>query len=268
MPPDAPPAADHPPTVSVVIPVKDDAAALRRCLRALALQTVDGFEILVVDNGSTDDSAEVARRAGARVVPCPEPGIPAAAATGYDHARGELILRLDADCLPGARWVETVTRTFAAQPRTAVLTGGARFVDGPRHLRTVLAAAYLGSYTAVGLATLGHLPLFGSNLAFRRAAWRSVSARVHRDDSEVHDDLDLAFHLGERHRIRFARRAAMGMSMRPFADPRAFARRVRRGFRTVLIHWPVDFPPVRWQRLLLRRGLHRFGLPRRRAVRP
>lgn len=254
--------------MSVVIPVKDDAVALRRCLRALALQTAEGFEIVVVDNGSTDDSAEVARGAGARVVPCAAPGIPAAASTGYDHARGDLILRLDADCLPGAHWVETVVRSFAADPRAAVFTGSARFVDGPRPLRRVLAAAYLGGYAVVGLASLGHLPLFGSNLAFRRDAWQGVSARVHRDDPEVHDDLDLAFHLGERHRIRFARHAAMGMSMRPFADPRAFVRRVHRGFRTVFIHWPVDFPPVRWQRLVLRRMRRRRGLGRGGAVRP
>ena len=55
-------------TISVVIPVYNDAALLRRCLEALAAQTRRADEIVVVDNGSTDDSAEVARRGGARVV--------------------------------------------------------------------------------------------------------------------------------------------------------------------------------------------------------
>jgi PPOX class probable F420-dependent enzyme len=137
----------------------------------------------------------------------------------------------------------------------AVFSGGARFVDGPRHLRTPLAAVYLGAYAAVGVLTLGHLPVFGSNLAFRRSTWLRVRGAVHRD-ADLHDDLDLAFHLGERARIRAPRGAAMGISMRPFADPAQFGRRWARGVRTVVRHWPRDFPPVRWNRLLLRRMLH------------
>ncbi len=241
------------PTVSVVIPVKDDAAALRRCLHALSLQLDPPDEIVVVDNASRDDSAAVARAAGARVVPCPRPGIPAAAATGYDAARCELILRLDADCLPATTWVGDLRSDFARRPSVAVLTGGARFVDGPRALRTPLAVVYLGCYTVFGFLALGHLPVFGSNLAFRRSSWQRVSSRVHRDDPRLHDDFDLAFHLGEYQPIGHSS-APMGMSMRPFDDPRAFARRIAGGFRTVVAHWPVDLPPIRLVRRWLRRA--------------
>lgn len=254
-------------TVSVVIPVKDDAEHLRRCLRALARQTRRPDEIIVVDNGSSDDSSTVAKQAGARVARCAAPGIPAAAAHGYDLAVGALILRLDADCVPDPHWVEAMVDAFTERPEVAALSGGARFVDGPRLLRTPLAIGYLGAYAAVGTVTLGHLPLFGSNLAFRRSAWMDVRDAVHRDDPELHDDLDLAFHLGERHRIRYARRAAMGMSMRPFASAGDFGRRLGRGARTVLRHWPADFAPVRWNRLALRRGLHLLRVPTPRRAR-
>lgn len=240
------------PTVSVVIPVKDDAVLLRRCLRALAAQTEPADEIVVVDNASVDDSAAVARAAGARVVACAAAGIPAAAATGYDHATGELVLRLDADSLPAETWIADLRRTFARRPDVAVLTGGAHFVDGPRMLRTPLAATYLGLYALLGFLALGHLPLFGSNLAFRRAAWSSVRAEVHRGDAELHDDFDLAFHLGVDHRIRYTRRAGMGISMRPFGDRRAFHTRVARGFRTVTSHWPDELPPRRIARRMRR----------------
>lgn len=251
-------------TVSVVIPVKDDAEHLRRCLRALALQTRPPDEIIVVDNASTDDSAAVAESAGARVAMCGAPGIPRAAAHGYDLAVGTVILRLDADCLPAEGWVAAMTGEFARRPRVAVLVGGARFIDGPRPLRSPLAVGYLGVYALVGLVTLGHLPLFGSNLGFRRSAWIDVRAAVHRDDPELHDDLDLAFHVGERHQVRYVASAPMGMSMRPFSSGRAFLRRLARGARTVLRHWPADFPPVRWTRLALRRILHRLRVPTRR----
>jgi len=243
------------PTVSVVIPVKDDAVALRRCLRALSLQLDPPDEIVVVDNASRDDSAAVARAAGARVVACRQPGIPAAAATGYDAARCDLILRLDADCLPPSTWVGHLRADVARRPGVAVFTGRARFVDGPRPLRTPLAAIYLGCYALFGFLALGHLPVFGSNLAFRRSSWQRVSSRVHRDDPRLHDDFDLAFHLGEYDLIR-STAAPMGMSMRPFADPRAFARRIAGGFRTVVSHWPVDLPPIRLVRRWLRGARH------------
>ncbi len=250
--------------VSVVIPVKDDAAELERCLRALRLQTRAPDEIVVVDNGSSDASAQVARTAGARVIRCDWPGIPAASSAGYDAATGDIILRLDADGVPSRDWVHVFATAFTRRPDVAVFTGGARFTDGPRRLRKGLAAAYLGAYTAATVPALGHLPLFGSNLGFRRDAWRSVRGHVHRRDPELHDDLDLAFHLGERHRIRFLPGAAMGISMRPFAPGAAFGRRIARGFRTVVVHWPDDFPPMRWVRLLLRRALRRLGVPPRR----
>lgn len=240
------------PRISVVIPVKDDDSELARCLQALARQTLLPDEVIVVDNGSTDASAGVARAFGARVERCDAPGIPAASAAGYDAAGGEVILRLDADCIPDRSWVRAMADAFADRPDVDAFTGGARFVDGPRLLRRLLAAVYLGAYAAVMTPTLGHLPLFGSNLGMRRDAWRRVRSQVHRADPELHDDMDLAFHLGERGRIRFLRQARMGMSMRPFTSGRDFTRRVWRGLRTVMVHLPRDFAPVRWNRRALR----------------
>ena len=240
------------PLTSVVIPVKDDAPLLARCLDALAAQTVPPDEVIVVDNGSSDDSAGVALAAGARVVACPEPGIPAAASTGYDAARGDLVLRLDADCVPAPSWVAEVRHAFSSAHDVAAFTGRAHFTDGPRALRAPLALLYLGAYATMTGMALGHMPLFGSNLAFRRSAWEHVRDHVHREDSEVHDDLDLAFHLGDSFTIARLPGTSMGMSMRPLTRG-AFGRRVHRGFRSVILHWPEDFPPRRWRRLVARR---------------
>jgi len=229
---------------------------LRRCLRALSVQTRTADEVIVVDNASTDESGQVAADADAIVVRCDALGIPAASAEGYDRATGEIILRLDADCVPDDTWIHTMQQAFQADPGAAAFTGGARFVDGPRILRAPLATAYLGAYAVIGFAALGHIPLFGSNMGFRRAAWRSVRLLAHRT-SGIHDDFDLAFHLGEHYRIRRVPLAPMGMSMRALRDASGFARRVRRGFVTVLMHWPHDFPPVRWERRALRRMISR-----------
>ncbi len=246
--------SSRPLTTSVVVPVKDDAALLARCLKALHAQNRPADEIIVVDNGSSDSSASVALNWGARVLRCVEPGIPAAASTGYDAARGDLILRLDADCEPDPRWIAAVVSAFHDDERLGAVTGDARFTDGPETLRTPLARLYLGAYRSLLSITLGHLPLFGSNLAFRRTAWQAVRSDVHREDPDIHDDLDLAFHLGEGHRIARLSSPSMGMSMRPFTAGH-FGRRLHRGVRSVIVHWPRDFPPVRWGRLMLRRRL-------------
>ncbi|MHC2998258.1 glycosyltransferase family A protein [Microbacterium sp. HJ5] len=243
--------------VSVVIPAKDDAELLARCLRRITAQTRVPDEVVVVDNGSHDGTARVAAAAGARVVRCEEPGIPAAAATGYDSATGDIVLRLDADCVPSERWVEYMVAAFEASPHVGAVTGGATFVDGPGPLRVPLAALYLGAYVAATSPALGHVPLFGSNLGLRRSAWDDVRTSVHRHDANLHDDLDLAFHMGERHVIRYRRGLAMGMSMRPFTDPSSFGTRMARGWRSVVVHWPRDFPPLRWVRLARRRRAER-----------
>lgn len=238
-------------TLSVVVPVKDDAVELDACLRALGQQIDLADEIIVVDNASRDDSARVAARHGAKIVRCAEPGIPAASATGYDAARGDVIARLDADGVPAANWTAQIRETFHRRPDVDAVTGGAAFGDGPVWLRGPLARIYLAAYQAASAPALGHPALFGSNLAMRSEAWRAVRDSVHRHDERVHDDFDLAYHLGRQHRVRYQPGLGMTISIRPFRSARSFATRFGRGIYTVARHMPQDFPPLRWTRRLI-----------------
>lgn len=240
-------------TLSVVIPVKDDAAELDACLRALRRQSEPPDEIIVVDNGSQDGSARVAAEYGATVIRCDEPGIPAASSAGYDAARGEIIARLDADGVPDPTWVATIRAAFRDRPDIDAITGGARFLDGPPRLRSPLAWMYLAAYHVAAASALGHPSLFGSNFAMRADAWRSVRGSVHRHDQRVHDDFDLAYHLGREHRIRYRSGLGMRIAVRPFRSARSFAVRFGRGFYTVARHMPEDFPPMRWTRRIATR---------------
>lgn len=225
-------------SISVVIPVKDDAPHLRRCLAVLAPQLLPGDELVIVDNGSSDDSAAVAVTYGALVVRVTGGGIPAASSAGYDAASREIIARLDADSLPGDDWLATIRLEFARDARLTAITGPAHFTDGPRALRGLLASAYLGAYFLSLLPLLRRVPLFGSNCAFRRSAWDAARGTVHRTDPVVHDDLDLSFHLPPGSRVRFRRSLVMGISMRPLFDRSALAWRFRRGAHTVAVHFP------------------------------
>ncbi|WP_127573322.1 glycosyltransferase family 2 protein [Georgenia faecalis] len=235
------------PTISVVIPVRDDAAPLEACLRALRGQRLAPYEIVVVDNASSDASADVARRYGARVVAEPRVGIPAAAATGYDAARGELIARCDADSRPPPDWLERIAAAFADDPTLDAVTGSGTFYDLPRWCARPLSVLYLGSFYVATHLALGHPPLWGSNMAVRSSAWRAVASAVHREDPELHDDIDLAFVLGPRRRLRYDRTLRVGVSGRSL-DPAGLPRRFWRAGRTLAVNWPACPPWVRWAR--------------------
>ncbi|HQG71141.1 MAG TPA: glycosyltransferase family A protein, partial [Rhodoglobus sp.] len=113
--------------VSVVIPALNDSPMLANCLRALAAQTRLADEIIVVDNGSTDDTAAVALAAGALVIEEPLRGIFPATAAGFDAATGDLLARLDADSVPPADWLQRVVTAFEDDPDLAALSGPGDF---------------------------------------------------------------------------------------------------------------------------------------------
>lgn len=105
--------------VDVVLPCLDEAAALPDVLAALPA----GYRAIVVDNGSTDGSPEVAAAHGATVVREPRKGYGAAVHTGLEHARTDIVCFLDADgSLDPAELV----------PLVAAVSGGARLAVGRR----------------------------------------------------------------------------------------------------------------------------------------
>src|SRR5438128_127479 len=105
-----------PPTsASVIVPVRNGGPVLGACLAALVGQewAPEQYEVIVVDDGSTDASAEIAQAAGARVISQANRGRAAARNVGAFAARGEILLFTDADCVPAADWVRRMLEPFA-----------------------------------------------------------------------------------------------------------------------------------------------------------
>lgn len=99
------------PACSVIIPHFNDVTRLRRCLDQLVPQLNEGDELIVADNGSTDDvAAVIAGFPAAKLVVEPQKGAGPARNRGVAAGTAPIILFIDADCVPAADWVETGRR--------------------------------------------------------------------------------------------------------------------------------------------------------------
>ncbi len=103
------------PDLTVVIPTLNGASGVDRCLRALAAQSIrPRMEILVVDDGSTDDTVPVAQAHGATVLSHPANlGIAAARNTGLNAATADIVAFLDDDCEPEPEWAHHLLSGYA-----------------------------------------------------------------------------------------------------------------------------------------------------------
>jgi glycosyltransferase involved in cell wall biosynthesis len=118
------PPSDAPaPLVSVVIPTYNYARFVSEAVDSVLAQTYPSLEVVVVDDGSTDDTREVLARYGDRIryIYQPNAGLPAARNTGIKAARGEFIGLLDSDDVFHPRKFELQMRYMLAHPEVGML---------------------------------------------------------------------------------------------------------------------------------------------------
>jgi cellulose synthase/poly-beta-1,6-N-acetylglucosamine synthase-like glycosyltransferase len=112
------------PLLSVVVPVHGRLPALRQCLAALRVAATPATEIIVVDDASPQDAGTVGRADGARVLRLDRNRGPAAARNvGAHHARGSILLFVDADVVVAPDTLRRVVSAFQARPEMAALFG-------------------------------------------------------------------------------------------------------------------------------------------------
>lgn len=112
---------------SIVIPAYNAGRTLSDTLAALRDQSVppEDYEVIVVDDGSIDETPAVARRAGAKCITQPNRGPAAARNSGVRAAHGEFVLFTDADCVPERDWIRQMILPFRNQ-KTAGVKGAYR----------------------------------------------------------------------------------------------------------------------------------------------
>jgi glycosyltransferase involved in cell wall biosynthesis len=110
--------------VSIIIPVRNGAATIGRCLEAALDSRYERFEVIVVNDGSDDDTAEIIKSFPCTLVELPGPsGVSRARNIGAHHSHGDILFFTDADCLLNEDAVAIAVATLTAAGRDAVVGG-------------------------------------------------------------------------------------------------------------------------------------------------
>lgn len=198
--------------VSIVIPAYNEEKYLQACLQSLAKQTVKPDEVIVVDNNSTDRTAQIAGSFSfVTVVHEPVQGVTAARTAGFNAARGDIVGRLDSDSRIPVDWVKNVTQYLADHPETDAVTAGNDFYDIP--LSKLIKQIHKLIYFKLQSVILGGGVLWGSNMAMRRSAWQQLANEPVAD--VAHEDIDLFVKFKQHHlKVRYLPALEGSVSMR------------------------------------------------------
>jgi GT2 family glycosyltransferase len=183
------------PRVSVVVCTQNGEKTIGTCLESLSCLDYPRYEVVVVDDGSTDRTAEIVAGFDVRLVRTENHGLSCARNTGIEVATGEIVAFTDDDAFPDRHWLRYLAHSFASTDHVGI--GGPNLPPKTDSVVENAVAHAPGGPIHVllpdGIAE--HVP--GCNMAFRRQALESVGGfdpqfRV------AGDDVDLCWRLQER----------------------------------------------------------------------
>lgn len=185
--------------ISVVIPAYNEADTIASCLTALVSQIKPGDEVIVVDNNSSDATAEIVRRysekqASVRLISEPQQGVQFARNRGFDEAKGDIFGRIDADTIVSAGWIEAV-RAYYSLPeneKIGVASGRTGYYDLPFQGMTEFFTDMFTHGANQKLA--GTHSIHGANMSLRRSTWEAIRSEVCMNFG-IMEDQDLGYHV-------------------------------------------------------------------------
>jgi GT2 family glycosyltransferase len=172
-------------TPSIIIPVLNNPQGLRRCIEALRGQGI-AFELIVVDNGSTDKTCAVAELHADRVLICPKLTVGALRNQGAQVAKGQILVFTDSDQRPAEGWLASGLEALAREESAGMV--GARY-HAPEGSSWVAKTLDLQRRYSDVPGDIGWLE--GGNLFVKRAAFERVGG--FRTDLVASEDVDLSF---------------------------------------------------------------------------
>jgi peptidoglycan/xylan/chitin deacetylase (PgdA/CDA1 family) len=161
--------------ISIVVPARNEEKYIADCLRSLKDQTYQGdYEIVVVDNCSTDRTAEIARSLGVKVIKAnKEKNVFYARQLGADATKGDIIVQADADTLYPRHWLQKIAEKLEAHPEAVALSG--RFLYREKFTWAFVELNARNFFNKVSMFFFGRPFLVcGATFAFRREAFIAV----------------------------------------------------------------------------------------------
>jgi len=143
---------------TVVIPALNEEEFIEACLRSLRAQTMPSAEIIVVDNGSTDRTVEIARKYADKVLILPGLSLWEMKQRGVEAAQSPIVVTTDADTVAPPDWLEKLLRHFS-DPNVVAVGGPVRALEP-----STVSDLYTKGLSAIAQAGL----LYDANMAFRR----------------------------------------------------------------------------------------------------
>ncbi len=183
------------PRASVVVCTHNGARTLRDCLDGLLELQYPDFEVIVVDDGSTDQSAAIAREYPFRLIQTENRGLSSARNTGMEAATGEIVAYTDDDARPDPQWLTYLAATFIKTAHAGV--GGPNIAPpGGGSIADCVANAPGGPVHVLLSDTVAeHIP--GCNMAFRKECLQAIEGFDPRFRA-AGDDVDVCWRLQDR----------------------------------------------------------------------
>lgn len=172
--------------ISVVVIAFNEETYLGKCLDAINSQSLKPFELIVVDNNSTDKTAEIASKKGAKVIFEKKQGASYARNKGFDTAMGDVILRTDADTIVPSDWVEKMSKSFEDK-NAGIVCGGVVYYNKLLNPLSHFLIFWIDDI-------FGYKAITGPNFGIRKSVWQRIRDEVHTSDNAFHEDLDLSIH--------------------------------------------------------------------------
>ncbi len=174
--------------VSVVVCSYNGASTIRDCLEGLTRLDYPNYEVIVVNDGSTDNTSEIAKEYPFKLISTPNMGLSSARNTGLYAAAGEIVAYTDDDAHPDPHWLQYLAATFAKTDHVGV--GGPNIAPlGDGEIAECVANSPGGPiHVLVNDTEAEHIP--GCNMAFRREALLAIGGfdplyRTAGDDVDV-----------------------------------------------------------------------------------
>jgi len=149
--------------ISVIVPAYNEEKLISSCISGLEKQDFnkENYEVIVVDNGSTDNTSQKVKKFNVKLIYEPKKGISYAVKKGILEAKGKIIAVTNADTVVFSNWISNIYKAFKNNPNTVVVSG--RLIWSPRNFLLYICELFFNCIAGLILKNI-----IGPNFAIRK----------------------------------------------------------------------------------------------------